>query len=71
MKNYILGSLGNDPAVQDPWARHNGWEVLLSMVTQAYFINIHLGIHLELLEEINRRLLNKMEWGGSPQPLKD
>jgi hypothetical protein len=34
------------------------------MVKQAYLINIHLGIRQELLEEINRRLWNKMEWGG-------
>lgn len=63
MKNYILGSLGSDPDVQGlPWARHNAEGVLLSMVKHAYFINIHLSIHLEqLLVEINRRLLNKME----------
>jgi hypothetical protein len=57
MKNYILESLGSDPDfdVQDPLARHNALEVLLSKVKQEYLISIHLSIRLELPEEINRR----------------
>ena len=69
MKNYILESLGSDPDfdVQDPLARHNALEVLLSKVKQEYLISIHL----ELLEEINRRSWNKMEWGGLRLPSED
>jgi len=40
-------------------------------VKQVYFIDIRLSIHLELLEEINRRLPNKVQWGGFHQPLED
>ena len=43
----------------------------LSKVKQVYFVNIRLSIHLEFLEEINRRLLNKVEWGGFRQLLED
>ena len=41
------------------------------MVKQEYLINIHLSIRLGLLEEINRRLWNKMEWDGFHLPSED